>query len=114
MRQGLGNAIGAPYGIGQGLDHLCQLVADGSSAYDEVTDAHEPFALAGHFQAVVHLHGHHGGKGEVGQGFVGQGMAARAHGGEPKVPLEASHHHHLACDIVEGHAEQGGVARLQS
>ena len=114
MRQGLGHAIGAPYGIGQGLDHLCQLVADGSSAYDEVTDAHEPFALAGHFQGVVHLHGHHGGKGEAGQGIVGQGMAARAHGGEPKVPLEASHHHHLACDIVEGHAEQGGVARLQS
>lgn len=122
----LRHAVGAPHGVGKGLQLACQLVVDGASADDELPDGLQPPRLLGHAEGVVDLQGHHGGEGEaaVGGGIelpgisaqrgVAEGMAAGLHADELQTALEAAHDNHLAGDIVERHAEQGRVAGTET
>lgn len=126
MGECLRHAVGAPHGVGKGLQLACQLLVDGASTDDELPDGLQPPRLLGHAEGVVDLQGHHGGEGEaaVGGGIelpgisaqrgVAEGMAAGLHADELQTALEAAHDHHLTGDIVERHAEQGRVAGTET
>ena len=45
---------------------------------------------------------------------IGQGMATGRNVYQSEAAGQGPDNHHLACDIVERHAEQSGVARLQA
>ena len=45
---------------------------------------------------------------------MGKRMSARLNCGKLQLAVQGSHHHHLTCNIVERHAEQSRVARVQT
>ena len=105
MRQGLGHAIAAPYGMWKGAEPGCHLIAYSPSANDEVTYLLQQLQLVGHLHTVKHLQGHHGSKVRcLLQG--GKGMTGGRHLPQLQMRLQGTYHHHLACNIVERHAQQ--------
>ncbi len=109
VREGLCHSVCAPHGIGETAKLLFQGIVNGSAADDEVPYAHKQPALFGAVQAACHLHGHHGGEHRRFR-QPGERAARGLYADEAQPPDERTHYHHLACDIVEGHAQQGCVA----
>ena len=137
MREGLSHAVGAPDGVGEGFEFCSQGIVDGAAADDEMFNLHESLTLLGNLQGVVDLQRDHCGEGEgrlviegntLGTGthcairdstlvpvpIVSQRMARRFDADQSQSSFKGADDHHLAGDVVEGHAEEGCVTRLET
>ncbi len=133
MREGLGHAVGAPDGIGEGFEFCSQGIVDGAAADDQMLYLHESLTLLGNLQGVIDLQRDHCSEGEgrlviegntLGTGthcairdstlvpvpIVSQRMARRFDADQSQSSFEGADDHHLAGDEVEGHAEESGIA----
>ena len=112
VRQGLRHAVSAPHGVGKVAQGFGQRGVDGTAPDDEMFHLSEQCPFAGHLQAVVDLHRYHGCEdGRILQ--PGQRMAAGLHCDEPQSSHQRTHDDHLSGDVLQGHAQQGRVARVQ-
>ena len=111
MRERLCHAVCAPYRTRQTTQLFSKGIVDRTATDDKVLDAAQSLPLLWHLQGIIDLHRHHRHEVEIHldhfrQRFIRQGVTRRLHREETKLSLDAPHHHHLACDIVERHAEQ--------
>ena len=102
--------------MGKNPECFGQSIVDGTTADNQLTDLHQARTLSGNLKRVINLQRHH--RSEVEdlrrRSFVSQRMTRRRNADKTEAALKGTHHHHLTCNIVEGHAEQRRIARLQS
>ena len=83
-----------------------------------MADLQEAFALLGYLKGVIDLKRNH--CGEINLAIVNcqlrmiQWMTARLYGDQLQTTFYGTNHHHLACDIIERHTEQGYIALTKS
>ena len=86
---------------------------DSTTTDDEMTDLAKTLTLFRHLKGVINLKGHH--RREVYRiTQCGKRVAGRLDSDKVQLALQGPHYHHLACNIVERHTEQGGVAPTET
>ena len=114
MRECLRHSIRTPHGIRKLLQLLLHLLVYGSSAYKDILYRHQLAAFCLIAYRVVDLHRHHGS--EIYLLIVGNishRMSLWLDAYHLQIAHQASHHHHLAGNIVHRQTHQGFVASFQ-
>ena len=142
MGECLRHTITTPCVAREVLQRLGELLIDGTTADEQMAHLPQPFAFLRHLQRVPYLHGNHGSEeptpipspreesrislycwegikiplpwGGGRGGLAAQRVSTRFHADQSQTAFQRPHHHHLSGNVVERHAEQGRVARLQS
>ena len=60
VREGLGHAISAPNGMGEGAEFGFHRFVDGTTTDNQVADLHQARSFLRYLQRVIDLHGNHG------------------------------------------------------
>ena len=115
MRERFGHSVGTPDGniAGKSLQFLFESLIYGSATDNKMPDAAETSPLFRNLQGIINLHRDHRSEGNLFI-YIFQRMPTWANRNKMEMALYTPHHHHLTCNIIERHAEQGTVSRLQS
>ena len=115
MRERFGHSIGTPDGniSGKSLQFLFESLIYGPATDNKMTDAAESSPLFRNLQGVINLHRDHRSEGNLFI-YIFQRMTTWANRNKMEMALYTPHHHHLTCNIIERHAEQGTITRFQS